>query len=154
MSELVSALTRSVIDLTARVRALELAMTPIDPRTAPYIPSRPLQKSHISHLINDAVVLFGIDRDVMLSRCRTARVAHARQWVMYEASMIGYSLKKIGNALGGMDHTTVMHGIRAERQRRAADTIAEAIETQHEVGYEGVGGEGGGPFKPPARSTT
>lgn len=44
--------------------------------------------------------------------------AWPRQWVMLEARRLGHSLPVIGRELG-LHHTTVMHGIAAEAERRA-----------------------------------
>ncbi len=49
---------------------------------------------------------------------RDARTVQARQLVMYIARRQGLSLTRIGMAMN-RDHTTVMHGIRAEEKRRA-----------------------------------
>ena len=114
MSELIEALTRSVIALTARVRALENAMAGVEAR--PYLAARTTPKVHT--YINDAALIFNMPVEVLLSKSRVRIVAHARQWVMYEAAAVGISTTKIGRELGGMDHTTVMHGIRAEEARR------------------------------------
>ena len=114
MSELLEALTRSVIDLTSRVRVLENALAGVEAR--PYLPQRAVPKVHT--FINDAALLFNIPVEVLLSKSRVHIVAHARQWVMYEAAAVGISTTKIGRELGGLDHTTVMHGIRREEERR------------------------------------
>ncbi|MGB2896618.1 MAG: chromosomal replication initiator protein DnaA [Anaerolineales bacterium] len=54
---------------------------------------------------------FGVEEDRLLSRERSREVAYPRQIAMYlireETSC---SLPKIGEALGGRDHTTVMYG--------------------------------------------
>jgi hypothetical protein len=49
---------------------------------------------------------------------RDARTVQARQLVMYIARREGLSLQRIGYAMS-RDHTTVLHGIRAEEQRRS-----------------------------------
>jgi len=54
------------------------------------------------------------------SRCR--HVSHARGIAMYLARRLStQSLQAIGNAFGGRDHTTVLHGIRATERRRSVD---------------------------------
>lgn len=60
----------------------------------------------------------GIPTQHILSKKRTARIARARQIVMFEARQAGLSYHQIGTALG-RDHTTIMHGIRMEKKRRA-----------------------------------
>ena len=65
--------------------------------------------------------LFGIDEDRLLSRDRSRDVALPRQVAMYLIRKeTSDSLPKIGMALGGRDHTTVMYG---------CDKIADRIET-------------------------
>lgn len=62
----------------------------------------------------------GIKWTSILSNKRTRHIAHARQLVMYVARREGFTLGEIGAFLG-RDHTTIMHGIRSEEQRRAAN---------------------------------
>ena len=53
----------------------------------------------------------GVDEEQLLGRSRRQEIALARQVAMYlmrEETQV--SLPQIGNALGGRDHTTVMHG--------------------------------------------
>jgi chromosomal replication initiator protein len=55
---------------------------------------------------------YSVSETELLSRSRHQKVAQARQVVMYlSRDEINVSLPKIGEALGGRDHTTVMHGI-------------------------------------------
>ena len=64
---------------------------------------------------------YRISEEVLIGRSRRKEVAKARQVVMYLArEEMNASLTKIGQALGGRDHTTVMHGI---------DKIASLIES-------------------------
>lgn len=123
MTELADALTRAVIELSARVRVLEKALSkaPI----GEYIPKRDIPKVH--QFLIDASVLFGIPVEVMLTKSRVQVLAHARQWVMYEASMVGISTTKIGRQMGGLDHTTVMHGIKREQARRIGGKVAPTL---------------------------
>jgi len=62
------------------------------------------------------------------SRCR--HVSHARGIAMYVARRLStQSLQAIGNAFGGRDHTTVLHGIRATERRRSVDAgVADDID--------------------------
>jgi chromosomal replication initiation ATPase DnaA len=59
----------------------------------------------------------GIPARHILSQKRTAAVARARQIVMYEARQAGLSYPQIGMVLG-RDHTSVMHGVKREAERR------------------------------------
>jgi len=53
----------------------------------------------------------------MKSKSRTKRYVYARQEAMYLLRQEGLSLLQIGNILGGLDHTTVLHGIGAYKKR-------------------------------------
>ncbi len=74
-------------------------------------------RSTVSKIVDAVSEATGIPARHILSQKRTAAVARARQIVMYEARQAGLSLTQIGDAMG-RDHTTVMHGIRAEKERR------------------------------------
>lgn len=56
--------------------------------------------------------------EVMSSR-RNRKVVMARQAIMYwSVRQTQLSLPSIGRRLGGRDHTTVLHGVRAYREKR------------------------------------
>lgn len=75
-------------------------------------------KRHSVHQIVDAVAQeTGISAHDIMGESRKATIARARQIVMYEAHLRGLTLNQIGSAMG-RHHTTIMHGIRAERARR------------------------------------
>jgi len=62
-------------------------------------------------ILEVAASYFGIGVDDLTGRARHARIAMQRQIVMYVMrEETGASLPQIGHALGGRDHTTVMHG--------------------------------------------
>ena len=48
---------------------------------------------------------------------REKEIAHARQMVMYIAHLRQMTYVRIGELLNGLDHTTVLHGVRAAKQR-------------------------------------
>ena len=63
----------------------------------------------------------------MLSQRRHREIVWPRQEAMYEcARRTGASLPQIGWALGGRDHTTVLHGIRAHKQRMGKHGATQA----------------------------
>jgi chromosomal replication initiator protein len=65
----------------------------------------------VDQIISDVAVYYRFDRDVLIGRGRSKDVAAARHMAMYLArEETGASLPQIGEALGGRDHTTVMHG--------------------------------------------
>jgi chromosomal replication initiation ATPase DnaA len=51
---------------------------------------------------------------------RTHELSKARQDFMDAAYSAGFTLTEIAKVLGGRDHTTILHGIRAARKRRDA----------------------------------
>lgn len=59
----------------------------------------------------------GVPFKAIMGVRRDARTVQARQLVMYIARRQGLSLQRIGYAMC-RDHTTVLHGIRAEEKRR------------------------------------
>jgi len=65
--------------------------------------------------------------------CRARRVAWPRQELMWRARReTRLSLPQIGERLGGRDHTTVIHGVRAHQDRldRARDLAVRAARDQ------------------------
>ena len=87
-------------------------------------------------LIQQAVCnYFGLTIDDLCSKRRSRDVARPRQMAMYiMRSLTDLSLPKIGDALGGRDHTTVMHGcdkISMEIKENASvrDTIDDIIKS-------------------------
>ena len=65
----------------------------------------------VGKIINIVAQFYKLDGEVLIGRGRTKEVAAARQMAMYLArEETDASLPQIGEALGGRDHTTVMHG--------------------------------------------
>lgn len=60
-----------------------------------------------------------IPADRIMSTCRRARVARARQDLMHRLRLDGWPLEAIGSQLD-RDHTTVAAGIRAHENREQA----------------------------------
>jgi chromosomal replication initiator protein len=59
---------------------------------------------------------FGLEKREFLSVCRERRLVRPRQIAMYLArEMTAHSMAEIGRPFGGMDHTTILHGIRNVR---------------------------------------
>jgi chromosomal replication initiator protein len=66
----------------------------------------------LAAIVAEVARYYSVSETELLSRSRHQKVAQARQVVMYlSREEINVSLPKIGDALGGRDHTTVMHGI-------------------------------------------
>lgn len=72
----------------------------------------------------------GIEIAMMTAKKKTAKIALARQVAMYLCrSLTDNSLKSIGAAFGGRDHSTVIHACDLISQRMAADaTFREKID--------------------------
>jgi chromosomal replication initiation ATPase DnaA len=65
---------------------------------------------------------FGLSREQFLAQRRHAPLVHARQTAMFLAKEFTLkSLPEIGRAFGGMDHTTILHGIRQVQRRLDRD---------------------------------
>ena len=73
---------------------------------------------------------FRIELEMMRAKKKTAKIALARQVAMYlSRSLTDNSLKAIGNAFGGRDHSTVIHACDLVSRRIAGDiTLREKID--------------------------
>ena len=78
-----------------------------------------LHRNRVLELIDAVSAETGIPAKQIRGRCRKAHIVRARQIVMYEARQLGLSYPQIARAMG-KDHTTIIHGVRAEEQRRGA----------------------------------
>jgi len=76
-------------------------------------------------VLNTVSKFYNIPSDRMLGRDRTQEVAFPRQVAMYlMREQSGFSLPRIGEELGGRDHTTVMY---------ACDKVADMIERDDQL---------------------
>ena len=65
----------------------------------------------VDQIIADVADFYRLDKEILIGRGRSKDIAAARHMAMYLArEETGASLPQIGEALGGRDHTTVMHG--------------------------------------------
>jgi len=63
----------------------------------------------------------GLEYSEIFTKQRARRYSWARQEAMWRlAKEVTASLPEIGRALGGFDHTTVLHGIRRHEARMSA----------------------------------
>lgn len=131
---------------TANVRELEGALTrvisfatymnrPLDLVTAQdalkgLIPTaeRPIDMATLIEVIAQH---FGLSTADLLGKRRTQEVALARQVAMFIARALSrLSLAEIGKALGGRDHTTVLHGIsKVEQLLKESPDLARQVES-------------------------
>ncbi len=91
-------------------------------------------------ILEVAAGYFGIPVAELVGRNRSARVAFARQVIMFVMrEELGTSLPQIGQVLGGRDHTTVMHGCEKVASELGSDPeLARIIgELRHRL-YEPV----------------
>ena len=76
----------------------------------------------VERIISAVAEQFGVEEDRMLGRGRTREVALPRQVAMYLIrEETSESLPRIGEALGGRDHTTVMYGCEKITDRLETD---------------------------------
>ena len=73
---------------------------------------------------------FHISPDDIRGNKRTANIVYPRQIVMYLCKENGTTYKKIGEILGGRDHTTIMHGAeKIEHELESNDSASRLIST-------------------------
>jgi chromosomal replication initiator protein len=73
---------------------------------------RPAANVTVEHILAQVGAYYSIDVEELVGKRRTRDVAIARQVAMYlTRDLTEMSLPQIGEAIGGRDHTTVMHGV-------------------------------------------
>lgn len=82
----------------------------------------------------------GVSFNDVMSRNKLPNVAHARQRLFLEFREMGMSLSDIGRFFG-RDHTTVIHGINAEKERRDARNREQEIRQAVEAAIVGCADE-------------
>lgn len=92
-----------------------------------------VSRYYLPHTLVDSVLkaiaaLHEVTVADLLGQSRERRIAHPRQEAMYLLRSVmapdgrpKYSLPDIGRAIGGRDHTTVLHGVRAHAARSRVD---------------------------------
>lgn len=82
----------------------------------------PTRREQIDAILEEVAERHRVPVAVMKGTRRYKKYVHARQEAMYRISMEveNLSLPQIGRNLGGRDHTTVLHGIRAHKARIGA----------------------------------
>ena len=80
---------------------------------------RPKVRPNMRLLLAEVADRHDMDPGTVRDWSRKAHIVRARQEFMYLAHKVhGYSLPHIGQFLGGMDHTTVLHGWRMHLRRQ------------------------------------
>lgn len=75
----------------------------------------------ISEILQGVSAESGVPLEDLLGRCRLQGLVRARQVAYLLAREQGYSLPRIGRALGGRDHTTVLQGVQGVARAAAND---------------------------------
>ncbi len=108
--ELTTELVRQTLGLQAQMRALQAAKEP---------PS-------IQRVLEATATYYQLSLDDLLSKRRTQKVARARQIAMYLArEETQASLPKIGAALGGRNHSTILYGYKKVAQKLPNDNALQ-----------------------------
>ncbi len=95
-------------NLSSQPVTMELAQEVLKP----LLPRDGAEDIPASVIISECASYFQIPRDELISASRSRPLVQARQVAMYLCrEMTPLSLPKIGDAFGGRDHTTVMHGV-------------------------------------------
>ena len=81
-------------------------------------------------IINTVAEYYNLTPSMLTSKTRTGQIALARHIAMYLIRKhLDVPLKKIGDAFGGKDHTTVMSGIeKVEKELKTDEQLRKAIE--------------------------
>ncbi len=79
---------------------------------APQRPRIALGTATIHRLVERAAQLTGLEISDLYSPCRQRHLSWVRFMVMLVANECGRSTTTIARGLGGLDHTSVMHGIK------------------------------------------
>jgi chromosomal replication initiator protein len=96
----------------------------------------------VAQIITAVSNFYRMDSDIIVGRGRSKDVAAARHMAMFLArEETGASLPQIGEAIGGRDHTTIMHGWekiaslieRNDKLRREMLAIREVIYSKTEL---------------------
>lgn len=90
--------------------------------------TKPITVTRIVNVVSD---LFGVSKELILSKRRTQAVATARHASMYLArTLTNLSLKAIGAEFGGKDHSTVIHAINTTRDALSHDLQLRSLVEQ------------------------
>jgi len=73
-----------------------------------------------SQIIEAVATAHGLTVAEVCGNSRTTAFCEARHEAMYYLRQTGMQLKQIGFALGGRDHSTIIHGIRRAKERMSA----------------------------------
>ena len=75
--------------------------------------------AHLFNILQSVATEHGIPVTDFLGPKRNRAISWPRQEAMLAAWRESYSYSEIGMMLGGRDHTTIIHGVKAARKREA-----------------------------------
>jgi chromosomal replication initiator protein len=110
--------------LTYEPLTMELARQVIDKNSLHAGPTPHRKRSKLTDVLEATASYHQLSLDDLLGKGRSKKVVHARQIAMYLArEETGASLPQIGEALGGRNHSTVLHGYQKIADSVAADEL-------------------------------
>jgi chromosomal replication initiator protein len=122
--DLEGALTRVLAHAHLLVRPLNAAL--VEDALAYLSPTQ--SQLSLEAILEVSASFFGVSVADLTGRSRSAKIAIQRQIIMYVMrEETGASLPQIGAALGGRDHTTIIHG---------CDRIAQEVEIDSELRHQ------------------
>jgi chromosomal replication initiator protein len=115
--------------LTYEPLTLELARQVIDKNSLHPSPTPHRKRSKLTDVLEATASYHQLSLDDLLGKGRSKKVVHARQIAMYLArEETSASLPQIGEALGGRNHSTVLHGY-----QKIADSVADDDRLRNEL---------------------
>jgi chromosomal replication initiator protein len=115
--------------LTYEPLTMELARQVIDKNSSLPNAVPPYKCSKITDVLEATAAYHQLSLDDLLGKGRSKKVVHARQIAMYLArEETSASLPQIGEALGGRNHSTVLHGY-----QKIADSVADDDRVRKEL---------------------
>jgi chromosomal replication initiation ATPase DnaA len=107
-------------EVEARLRPIaEKTEQPMEEPACETLPPLDPPKKASRSIIRIVAQKHGITVQELLGQSRFAHIVHARQEAMHEMRLMGMSYHQIGRFMGGRDHSTVWHGVRAHEERTA-----------------------------------
>lgn len=116
------AATRQLADYSRKATPMLEEMRETSKRLARFRGMQQLLRGrNVRELISQIAVKHAVPREMLFKQhgilCKVQPIAHARQEVYYQLRKLGISYPRIGMILGGIDHTSVTHGVEAHCAR-------------------------------------
>lgn len=106
------------------------ALPKIDMAEAHRIIAARLDEPRWRRIMRDVCERHNVTHQELIARIKTNRMIEPRLEAYWRLREVGYSFKRIGQLMGGRDHTTVIHGIKvyAKRNRITGATMPERVD--------------------------